>query len=49
MYFVYYFATSTAARRFAKEVVAPRVQAMDKAAQIDPDIIKGLFEQGFMG
>lgn len=36
-------------RRFAQEVVAPKVEAMDEAEKMDPEIIKGLFEQGLMG
>lgn len=37
------------AARFAQEVVAPRVRSMDEASQFDPDVIAGLFKQGFMG
>lgn len=37
------------ARQFAQEVVAPRVEAMDEAEHMDPEIIKGLFANGFMG
>lgn len=33
-------------RKFATEVVQPKVYAMDEAEQMDPSIIKGLFEQG---
>ncbi|KAJ9121166.1 hypothetical protein QFC24_004840 [Naganishia onofrii] len=33
-------------RKFANEVVKPRVYAMDEAEQMDPDIIKALFDQG---
>lgn len=36
-------------RRFAQEVVEPKVQAMDEAELMDPEVIKGLFEQGLMG
>ncbi|KAJ9120901.1 hypothetical protein QFC22_002836 [Naganishia vaughanmartiniae] len=36
-------------RKFANEVVKPRVYAMDEAEQMDPDIIKALFDQGLMG
>ena len=32
--------------RFAQEVIAPKVREMDEAEMMDPDIIKGLFEQG---
>ncbi|KZV86839.1 acyl-CoA oxidase [Exidia glandulosa HHB12029] len=38
-----------AARRFAAEVVGPKVREMDENEMMDKDIIKGLFEQGFMG
>ena len=34
---------------FAREEVAPRVSAMDKAAQLDPVLIQKLFEMGLMG
>lgn len=33
-------------RRFAQDVVAPKVREMDEAETMDPEIIKGLFEQG---
>ncbi|KAF9782125.1 acyl-CoA oxidase [Thelephora terrestris] len=36
-------------RRFAKDVVAPKVREMDENEMMDPTIIKGLFEQGLMG
>lgn len=36
-------------RRFATDVVAPKVREMDERESMDPDIIKGLFEQGLMG
>ncbi|KAG0164932.1 hypothetical protein DFQ28_007291 [Apophysomyces sp. BC1034] len=35
--------------RFAREVVAPRVQAMDEKAEMDKDIIDSMFENGLMG
>lgn len=38
-----------AVRHFAQEVVAPRVHAMDEAAEIDRDLIPQLFELGLMG
>ncbi|TKY86991.1 hypothetical protein EX895_003668 [Sporisorium graminicola] len=38
-----------AVQRFAQDVVAPRVEAMDEAEKMDPEVIKGLFEQGLMG
>lgn len=37
------------AARFATEVIAPRVRSMDAAAKFDPEVVQGLFEQGFMG
>ncbi|KAL8289999.1 hypothetical protein RQP46_002938 [Phenoliferia psychrophenolica] len=37
-----------AVRKFATEVVQPKVYAMDEAEQMDPSIIKGLFDQGLM-
>ena len=33
-------------RRFANDVVAPKVREMDENEKMDPEIIKGLFEQG---
>jgi butyryl-CoA dehydrogenase/short/branched chain acyl-CoA dehydrogenase len=36
-------------RAFARETVAPRVQAMDHAKQIDPAVLRGLFDLGLMG
>lgn len=38
--------TCSAVQRFANEVVKPRVREMDENERMDPDIIKGLFEQG---
>jgi alkylation response protein AidB-like acyl-CoA dehydrogenase len=38
-----------AVARFAQEEIAPKVRQMDADAKMDPAIIKGLFEQGFMG
>lgn len=37
---------SVAVRRFANEVVAPKVREMDENEMMDPAVIKGLFEQG---
>lgn len=34
------------ARRFSEEVVAPKVREMDESEKMDPEIIKGLFENG---
>ncbi|KAK0547202.1 hypothetical protein OC846_004957 [Tilletia horrida] len=36
-------------QRFAQEIVAPKVEHMDEAEKMDPEIIKALFENGFMG
>ncbi|GHJ84387.1 hypothetical protein NliqN6_0789 [Naganishia liquefaciens] len=36
-------------RKFAQEVVGPKVYAMDEAEQMDPEIIQALFDQGLMG
>ncbi|KAI6105335.1 acyl-CoA oxidase [Pisolithus sp. B1] len=36
-------------RRFSTDVVGPKVREMDEKERMDPDIIKGLFEQGLMG
>ena len=33
-------------RRFAQDVVAPKVREMDENESMDPAIITGLFEQG---
>lgn len=33
-------------RKFAEEVVGPKVEAMDEAEKMDPSVIKALFEQG---
>lgn len=33
-------------RRFANDVVAPKVREMDENEMMDPGVIKGLFEQG---
>jgi hypothetical protein len=35
-----------AVRKFANEVVAPKVMEMDEAEHMDPTIVKGLFDQG---
>ena len=35
-----------AVRRFANDIVAPKVREMDENETMDPEIIKGLFEQG---
>lgn len=37
-----------AVRRFAQDVVGPKVQEMDENEKMDPAIIKGLFDQGLM-
>ncbi|KAJ2971110.1 hypothetical protein NUW54_g12578 [Trametes sanguinea] len=36
-------------RRFAEDVVGPKVREMDENEMMDPEIIKSLFEQGLMG
>ena len=36
-------------RSFARERVAPRVQAMDEASLMDKELISGMFEAGLMG
>ena len=33
-------------KRFATDVVAPKVREMDENENMDPSIIQGLFEQG---
>ncbi|KAI8453361.1 acyl-CoA dehydrogenase/oxidase [Phakopsora pachyrhizi] len=37
------------AQKFAQEIVAPKVRDMDESESMDPEIIKGLFDNGFMG
>lgn len=36
-------------RRFAEDAVAPMVRTMDEQEMMEPSIIRGLFENGFMG
>ncbi len=36
-------------RRYAEEIVRPRVAAMDRDAKLDPEVLKQLFEMGLMG
>jgi hypothetical protein len=36
-------------KRFAQDVVGPKVREMDENEAMDPAIIKGLFEQGVRG
>ncbi len=38
-----------AARRFAADEVMPRVDAMDAASRMDPELISAIFDAGFMG
>ena len=38
-----------AARKFAREVVAPKVKEMDEHGKLDPEIIQACFDMGFMG
>ncbi|HET6617978.1 MAG TPA: acyl-CoA dehydrogenase family protein, partial [Gemmatimonadota bacterium] len=40
---------STTVREFAEQVVRPRVQAMDEAGRLDPEIPPQCFELGLMG
>ncbi|CAM9548959.1 unnamed protein product, partial [Hapterophycus canaliculatus] len=35
--------------KFAEDVIAPRVRAMDTDSAMDPAVIAGLFENGLMG
>ena len=35
-----------AVKRFADEVVAPKVREMDENEKMDPEVIKGLFDNG---
>ncbi|KAF8841316.1 acyl-CoA dehydrogenase NM domain-like protein [Paxillus ammoniavirescens] len=36
-------------KRFATEVVGPKVREMDEKESMDPEVIKALFDQGLMG
>tara|TARA_R100001143_G_scaffold63597_2_gene73288 strand:- start:2002 stop:3168 length:1167 start_codon:yes stop_codon:yes gene_type:complete len=38
-----------AAAEFADTIIKPKVQEMDEAAKLDPELIKTFFEMGFMG
>ena len=38
--------TSSTVKRFATDIVAPKVREMDEKESMDPMVIKGLFEQG---
>lgn len=38
-----------AAADFANSVIRPRVEEMDEAAKLDPDLVKQFFEMGLMG
>ena len=40
------FAYYPTVQRFATDVVAPKVREMDENEQMDPAIVKGLFDQG---
>lgn len=42
----YSFHVTIPVKRFAQDVVQPRVREMDENEMMDPDIVKGLFEQG---
>ncbi|CAG8695699.1 13656_t:CDS:10, partial [Acaulospora colombiana] len=38
-----------AVAHFAQEKILPKVRQMDESEKLDPEILKGLFEQGLMG
>ncbi|PVV00746.1 hypothetical protein BB560_004860 [Smittium megazygosporum] len=38
-----------AASKFSSAIVAPKVREMDENEAVDPAVLKGLFDQGFMG
>ena len=38
--------TSEVVKRFARDVVGPKVREMDENEMMDPSVIQGLFEQG---
>ncbi|HKK44404.1 MAG TPA: acyl-CoA dehydrogenase [Balneolaceae bacterium] len=38
-----------AARDFAESVIKPKVQEMDEAAKLDPDLVQDFFDMGLMG
>ena len=38
-----------AAAHFARTEVLPRVEAMDEKQAFDPELIRGMFDAGFMG
>jgi short/branched chain acyl-CoA dehydrogenase len=38
--------TISSVKRFASDVVEPKVREMDEQENMDPSIIRGLFEQG---
>lgn len=40
---------AAAVARFSKEELAPLVRKMDDAGQMDPSVIQGVFDNGFMG
>ncbi|GAU98103.1 hypothetical protein RvY_09289 [Ramazzottius varieornatus] len=37
------------ARKFSRDVVAPLVRKMDAESQMDPSVLQGMFDNGFMG
>jgi hypothetical protein len=39
----------TIARRFAQEQIGPKVAQMDRDAELDKHVLKGMFDNGFMG
>ncbi|KAK4454225.1 acyl-CoA dehydrogenase/oxidase [Podospora aff. communis PSN243] len=42
-------AMADAVRKFAGDVILPKVRDMDEAEQMDPTVVEQLFEQGLMG
>eukprot|EP01136_Pigoraptor_vietnamica_P028530 Opistho-1_new@7543 len=38
-----------AVHRFAADVIQPKVAEMDRNSKLDPDVLRGMFEQGLMG
>ena len=42
----HYSSSSSLVRKFAKDVIAPKVKEMDESEQMDPNIISSLFENG---
>ena len=40
---------STSIAKFAQDLIAPKVRAMDEAEKMDPEVVERCFEQGLMG